>query len=184
MKKQKKMKMKIESRSLLIVISAAFIVALGFIYWQNFIYKQDTPISSDGFPASSSNSTSQKQTRYLTLDNWGIRIPLTDSSYYYKSGDYTTISATDQKYEISTKSLRVACGTDKASIGTIERVPASENNDTKIGASDVKGTRVFGKYLYILTAPHSTCGDSAEILRLQGNATKELIPLLGSIEEA
>jgi hypothetical protein len=179
---KKQIKMKYESSTLLIIVSIAFIISLGFIYWQNFIY-DEPELSTDPLTSANLEAAEPKQTRFLTLDNWSVRVPLKDASYYYRSGDYKTISSTDQKYEISTRSLRVACGTDNATIGTIERVLASEDNDSKIGASDVKGTKVLGKYLYIFTAPHSTCSASPDVLRLQENATKEFIPLLSGLAE-
>lgn len=179
---KKQLKAKLKSNTLLIVVSISFVIALGFIYWQNFIFKQDSTQTVDVPYSVGSDSTTPHEVRYLTLDNWGVRVPLKDNSYYYRSGDYKTLSSTDQVYSISTKSLRVACGTDDATVGSIERLPNSDNNESKIGASNVKGTKVFGEYLFIFTSPDTTCSDSLEVIRLQQNATREFISLLGRIE--
>lgn len=179
---KKQLKAKFESSILLGVVSIGLVVALAFIIWQNFIYRQDTTQNLDTPYSVSPDATTVQKIRYLTMDNWSVRVPLKDNSYYYQSGDYTTLSSTDQIYSISTKSLRVACSTDKATVGSIERLLASGDNDSKIGASDVKATKVLGEYLYIFTAPHTTCSDSFEIIRLQENATKEFISLLSGIE--
>lgn len=180
MKKNKKFAAEPRNQ-LLLAVTFALLIAIGFIIWQNFIYRADSYTTSGIVSAGSEDPGAKNQTRFLTLDNWSVKVPLKDTSYYYRATDYVTLNADDQIYTLSTRSLRVACNNDNATIGSIERVLENADNAAKIGASDVKGTKVLGKYLYIFTAPKTNCSDSPDVIRLQENATKEFIPLLSTL---
>lgn len=179
---QNKLYTKSVSTTLVVVLAVALVVALGFIYWQNFIHKPVTMQQIIKVEATSPKAVAKMQTRYLMLEKWNVRVPLKVDSYYYQPGDYSVVSSSDEVYKLSTKSLRVACGTDKATIGSLERVLNNADGKQKAVASRVAATKVLGDYLYVFTRPKSVCSDSIDVITLQENATREFVDLLGSIQ--
>jgi len=165
------------------VLLVALLGAVGFICWQNFV---DTPVAyNESIELETSNSTvaTKPVLRQLTLEKWGVSVPLKSNSYYYQPGEYTSVNSNDSVYILSTKSLRYACGTDKATIGSIERVLNSKENKAKTTASHVGATQVLGDYLYIFSRPKTACSDSLDVITLQENATSEFQDLLKDLTE-
>ena len=85
---------------IIIILVVALLGALGFIFWQNFVNKQNTSNN-----ASTSNTTNtsapekpsdQTAASGLTISEWGIKIPMSDTLTYAMNGtDYVTVYSPD-----------------------------------------------------------------------------------------
>ncbi len=112
---------------IIIVLVVALIAALGWIFWQNFIQKQDTANDTD-------NTTKVEETpktdtpdntpveSVLSLSNYGVEIPLGDVTTKY-TAVYETYDGGD-RYEIRTQIGN--CGV----VGTGVIVRAGKINET------------------------------------------------------
>lgn len=180
---QKKNNIKSVSPALVAILLAALVVAVSFIYWQNFINKPVTYEKLLKIETASPQVATKQKPRQLVLEKWNVYIPLKENSYYYQPGEHSTVSSDDEVYMLSTKSLRVACGTQKATIGSLERVlNTEENKKKKTVGSHVDGTKVIGEYLFVFTRPRTVCSDSLDVITLQENATSEFTELLDSLQ--
>ena len=138
----------------------ALIAVLGWVFWQNFIQKQDTADEVNSTAKvedtpKTNDTTSQEPTgaqQYLVVQSWGVKLPLADTIT-----DATYTVRENGAVLLSTKRIDTFCqekGWTGCSVGTISRGKAGESIDpsgTTFDASityDITGTRV-GDYYYI-----------------------------------
>lgn len=147
------------------VLTLALLGALGFIFWQNFINKSDSPSSDTTSKQSADNDSGKRpeSASYLPIDDWGIKLKLNDSLLAddFTVGDPTaedrqqkiasiviTYKPADKVYQSCGETVLVRSSDKFASVG-----PASPPNS--------KGSVNLGSYSYAIAPSQNACYDGA-----------------------
>lgn len=138
------------------ILALALVGTLGFVFWQNFL-KKDTASDASQTTASTQageKTTQEPQQAYLTIKEWGIKVPQTPSSNvieYTMSDDTVTATFVSSEQKaiggdcgtapfVRYRIIRVGQGEDAANYMTEGQIAyAKENNDIII----VDGTSYY-----------------------------------------
>jgi hypothetical protein len=118
---------------------------------------QDTPLSTK---KSESTSTSQK---YLNINEWGVRIPLTDT---IKDAYYTPVERGSSYYNLRVHSLdsEANCTNSDLSVAAIERATTAEyqqsQNSERASNNIPQNSSKIGDYYYYIIHAQYDCSQS------------------------
>ena len=176
---------------LLTIIVVAVIAVAGLAVYQHRAHKPSSATSV--ISTASSQMTTQPATQYLTIKEWGIRVPYSGSlklSYTMSSDDKSAYFSSDQLTALSSDCtgrggaiIRWA-STDQISEGPPD---ASTPTATKFFADKDPSTFPYahiGNYYFMFAHAQSGCGDINTTAALQSqtnNAVKALVPHLQAV---
>lgn len=161
-----------EAHSVIIIcLVVALVVALGWIFWQNFSNeksevtdKQDT--STAARSAEDDAAELDKTDNTLKLSELGVVVPLGDDDAYDFSAKYE-----NNGYFIYSASVSKLCGSE-ASVGAISKWnPADDGTGPSSAAYNQVGAVTIGGAKYLFISPQSACADPATA---QGDQANEM----------
>ncbi|MEP7204712.1 MAG: hypothetical protein ABI716_00785 [Candidatus Saccharibacteria bacterium] len=134
---------------IILILVAVILGLLGFVFWQNFIQKKDTALTS---PAKTSTTTPKTVTpptddNKLAVKEWSIQIPVSDD-YSYNVIDSTHVSIVSAKL----KAAELAAGCTLAADGedgTVDSVGRGSTNTSDYPSYAIKSPVING-YIYVL----------------------------------
>lgn len=176
----------------IIVLIAALLFALGWIFWQNFILKQ--PRVNDDKPvvvkekSVTPTSVPHSDVKYLTVSEWGVKFPYTGNdtlTYHYDS-------TTPEFISVSSDSLAASgavCKQDSEGAGGIQRgtaqevVPGgfgSEKTFAQMYQSNSSTMGKQGNYYYQFVHDNGTCTDNNDLQSSMNDLTASIVPKVQS----
>lgn len=180
---------------LIIGLIIALIVALGFVFWQNFIYKESTIMDTQTQTVREKQDTKIEDTETnLSFEEWKVGVPLKDNSgvFSVKKMDGTNNTI----YAVYSKEVTYACMNDEALIGSVSRYLADRKDPENIylegktpreafGSS--RSSVIIGQYLYQIMSPQSGCADfttseGQKINNIQENSTIFFLDLFQNLK--
>jgi len=159
---------------LIIGLVVALVCALGFVYWQNFIYKEPTRTELVNVPSktqedkkSSNELKAESEGKFLPINEWGIKL---DSSV-----------VAHLEYNISSR-IGGSQNTEYDSLGLKIKQSSVENQDCVNFGADLYRQKVatefdskkIGDYFYYVTGAPGQCSENADDLKLQQTVLDEL----------
>ena len=150
---------------IIIILIAAIIGLLGFVFWQNFIQKKDTVAPAKSAATTTTTTTPTTTTpkstmTSLVLGNYGVEVPYDGATDTYTLADRTT-GGFAGGYTVYSKKVTAACG-NSVNVGAIVRV---NKGDSKPGPSNFV---TIGKYDYALGAGgYGDCGTGSGMTTLE-----------------
>jgi len=152
---------------IIIILIVAILGLLGFIFWQNFIQKNDTtPTKSitTTTPATTTPATTSIATKStaisLPISTYGVEVPYDSTSDTYTLAPRTT-GGFAGGYTIFSKKVTEACGSS-VNIGAIKRFNKGDSIPTP------SSTVALGDYIYALGAGgYGDCGSGSGMTVLE-----------------
>ena len=181
----------------IICLVTALLCALGIVFYQNFVLKQQSEqktqvsVSSTKKTAPTASTTDKKT---LEIPGWGVKVALptdgTQITYYKKSGRL------GEYYDFSTKAVEAIggeCATGfsgdggtPARMGTLLRMKTKDTTGASAPIPLNGGAPIDG-YYYYYSSPQSTCGgaDPTEAqTKAETTAVSTIEAMLKTIEKA
>jgi hypothetical protein len=156
---------------LIIGLVVALIGALGFVFWQNFIYKEPVTANNETVIVKKQVNTNEPDanTAFTDLAGWNARIPSGSQKYELTKGS----NDESEYYIITTDEVNKKCGMETSPyIGTIYRYKPDtklslyEGRTAQDAFADTNAKVVTSKYIYILAGPQSVCSEDAQVQKI------------------
>ena len=180
----------------IIALVIGLIASLGFVFWQNFIYKEPVAQQVDASKNASSDSKKQDGTAakeadekdYLAIGEWGIKAKVpevfndTKLEYSIKDGVLYVVTA-------RVKTILEGCSYDQTAGAEIDASIAIYRSESKslfegIDAPLPLRQEPYGKYYYGYSAwmPVKTCVDTqSDVQKKDANALLEMFKNLETV---
>ncbi|HAG27210.1 MAG TPA: hypothetical protein PK096_00035 [Candidatus Saccharibacteria bacterium] len=150
---------------LIIGLLVALVGALGFVFWQNFIYKEPVITKTETVVVTKPSDENESDTNknFTVLTDWNARFPSGSYNYELKKGS----DSVSEYYHVTTEEIKKACGGNEAIIGSIIRYEADtkmsegmyEGMTPREAFADATSKVVTSKYIYIFAGPQSACSE-------------------------
>lgn len=142
------------------------------------VVKQTKKASSSPSSAQSlTQSTPSTSQKYLTLKEWGLKMPLTsnisDAYYSYKNG-YMYLSLQSMS--------STSCSADATTLGVVSRFTSDEKDPQtdELYAKEFPNAANVGQYYYYYTHPQAACSDDQA---LQDKANTAMTALKAAVDK-
>lgn len=142
---------------LIAVLVIALLFALGWIFWQNFILKENPKKETETVIIDKNKDDAQSQEETLSFDDLGVEVPLSDNSYDF------SVKKDGANYIILSSKAAEKCGNGyDGNVGMV---------NTTAGQAAAANAQVDGKAYYFYT-PQAACSEDAAANQYQEQATK------------
>ena len=117
--------------------------------------------TTSGASSAAAATPAQSSVQYLTIKEWGVKIPLTttiNDAYYYYKNDYAYLSL---------QSLASTdCSATATTLGVISRYTAGETDPQtgELYSAEITGAANVGQYYYYYTHPQADCSTNQTVL--------------------
>ena len=140
---------------IMIGLAIALVFALGWIFYQNFIFDDGTKKDSDQSMVDEDNSSKHDSSNMLELSEFGMMVPLNE-----KTSDVTA-SFEDGVYRIVSASLAAKCGGEHTGgFGSVSRLDPSDDGTAPSSAvANAKARVTVDDVEYLFNPPQNACGD-------------------------
>jgi hypothetical protein len=150
----------------IIILVAALVMALGFVFWQNFILKSNTPTVSTEI---TNSATPDPNKGYVVVKDWGVRFKTSVSDKLeYKPYSQTGGYISDSSYEGLGLTIKASVLTDQNCVKfgiDLYRQTQSTSNFT---------TKKIGNYYYFVTGGPGECSTNTADLVIQKTILNDL----------
>lgn len=163
------------------VLVLALLGALGFIFWQNFVSKDEVTKKAETIVKSedaknTARSSGDSKEGYLVLTDWGVKFKIPDDIgelTYYKQTVSQNEQGVNEHYEFSTKNVEALGGdcVNTNESGSVTRLAYLSRSQTKAEqyASSVPANdnNPVGDYYYMVSGGQSLCSERQGELQLK-----------------
>lgn len=164
---------------IVITLVLALVVALGFIFWQNFIHKSQTSSQQE---TTKTTDTQKKSPTVTTTDEKTLEIPewnIKGTYSYGKELNYEIVNLPNDKSYLQLTTSTISSNKDCAQgySGVIERYGLNEMVETTYGdpvtAKSIYDSRKdksqVGDNYYIVSGPQALCADANDPVQIEAN---------------
>lgn len=152
----------------IVCLVLVLVVALGWIFYQNFIYKaptqqtttQGSSVQNDTSDVPQQEQVTEDSKTVLALLDWGVEVPVSDSSYKFVAKGDGSVDAPKNTVYIQSLEVATKCVND----GTVGMVNLEAEGATA-------KTSVGGK-TYYFHAPQAACSEDSKVNDYQAKATE------------
>jgi hypothetical protein len=156
--------------TIIIGLVIALVGALGFVYWQNFIYKEPAVTKSNHVVVDNPGTGNETQPNlhegYTLLEDWSVRFPSGSMKYELEKGS----DSVSEYYMVRNEDVKKACGRTEASVASIIRYESDvrisegihEGMTAREAFANSSAKVVISKYTYVFAGPQSVCSDDDE----------------------